>query len=248
MSGRSRSASVIAGAVHRPDDRVGRGERERPRRRPRGAPSSSPAVRGHVGAVGQLGVLERAQHRRHGGQVDDGVNAAVERRGEHLGVGQISPWTTSTAGSGWGCRSITRTERARAGELGHHVATDEPGTPGDQDPASFRPCRVRCSRLGERAGRLVQLARGLAPANGRHDRGHVDAVLVALDHVEQLVDQRRRRAASASGRGSSSAVVGDVVVVVLGLDARVVDVLDRAPRPGTRGRSSRRSRAPTSSR
>ena len=72
----------------------------------------------------------------------------------------------------------------------------------------------------------MQLARGRAPVDRRHDRCEVDAVLIALDDVEKMVDQRRREQGRLQPESLEGRVLG-VVVMVLGLDTRVVEVLDR---------------------
>ena len=86
-----------------------------------------------VRPVGQLRLLERAQHRGHGREVHDRVEAAFEARLEHVRLGDVALDDLDVR-VGMRLQVDDADVGAGGGELGDHVAADEARTAGDQDP------------------------------------------------------------------------------------------------------------------
>jgi hypothetical protein len=77
-----------------------------------------------VGAVRELGVLDRLQDGRHGGQVDDAVETALERRLDHLSVSDIA-LDDLHLGIRVGLKVDDPHVSARLAQSGHDMAADE---------------------------------------------------------------------------------------------------------------------------
>ena len=109
----------------------------------------------HVGAVGQLGLLDRAQHGRHSGEVHDGVDAAAERLGEHFGIRQV---TLHDLHGRVGVRlEIDDTHmRAIGRQLGNHVPADESGSSRDEDATAVQGVGGRSCTHNAQAGSTGQ--------------------------------------------------------------------------------------------
>ena len=178
-------------------------------------------------------MLERAQHRGDGRQVDDRVEASRERRARGRRRRRCRPVRASTRGSGCGCRSTTRTAAPPAATASDDdVAADETRAAGDQHATPAQPpggggAHVCASALAVWGSSLVV---------SRHFTVGMIAARSTRSRWRSTTSNRWSISVVDSSVGFSPRLlergVLDVVVVVLELDARVVDVLDRALRPG----------------
>ena len=137
------------------DDGVGRGQHEGLHARSRRELEQGGGDL-HVGAVHQRRPLDRAEDRRLGREVDDGVQPGRDGAVAHGGFVELPGHRAARPASGNGTRSTTDTSCPPGTQLGDDVAADEPGAARDED--AQRPARLRRSR-GPAPQRLAPLDR-----------------------------------------------------------------------------------------
>ena len=120
----------------------------------------------------------------------DPIETAVERSLEHLAVGDVALDEIDTR---IGVRLEVDDPYGRAGlaKVGDHVAPDEPGPAGDEDspPGEVSTHDAGASSLAVFGSSFVVSAHLTVGAQG----GQIDPIPVAVDDVEQVVDQRGRQ-------------------------------------------------------